>query len=546
MPCGKAIDRLSIQSVRVTCLLLLSVLLYGCEPSTLCADGSLEVSRDASGEVRRVGDKCNDTDALAAQDDTDASASDEASDESDDESSDVTPDPDTTPDTGVSITLSGAAGDGEATLSWTTSPAIIDIQIFYDTDADPQGRERFAILSTTSISYTATGLENDTAYWFWVKYRTSDGVWHNSNALNVTPRAEIVDAPMLPQEGNPLRGSLDDYTDWLTGNLSDDKELADNIITWQLPQGGFYKNSDSVYQNPWDGNSTRSGWKGEDGVELGTIDNEATVKELLFLADVYQRSGEDKYKDAARKAMDFLLTMQYASGGWPQVYPARTGGGSYSNQVTYNDDAMVRVMVLLDLAIQQQSPLDGDVLSANQRDLAAQALQKGIAYTLEAQIVQNGKKTVWCAQHDPETYEPRGARSYELPSKSGSESVRVIAFLMTQPQTAEIEASVKAGLAWFRDPNVQEEDTAYIKRASNSSDDDYNPIQAKAGSTLWYRFYEVESDVPFFSGRLPTDNPPGMGKQYDIMSIEPERRYGYSWGGSYAKSLLNYAESVGY
>jgi hypothetical protein len=30
------------------------------------------------------------------------------------------------------------------------------------------------------------------------------------------------------------------------------------------------------------------------------------------------------------------------------------------------------------------------------------------------------------------------------------------------------------------------------------------------------------------------------------MDIEPERRYGYQWGGSYGSKLLAYAKSVGY
>ena len=42
------------------------------------------------------------------------------------------------------------------------------------------------------------------------------------------------------------------------------------------------------------------------------------------------------YRDSARKAMDFILNMQYSSGGFPQVYPARTGT-SYSNHLTFND-----------------------------------------------------------------------------------------------------------------------------------------------------------------------------------------------------------------
>ena len=49
----------------------------------------------------------------------------------------------------------------------------------------------------------------------------------------------------------------------------------------------------------------------------------------------------------------------------------------------------------------------------------------------------------------------------------------------------------------------------------------------------------------FFSGRLPTDNPPGVGKKYDIMEIEPERRYGYQWGGSYGTVLFTYTDRVG-
>ena len=63
---------------------------------------------------------------------------------------------------------------------------------------------------------------------------------------------------------------------------------------------------------------------------------------------------------------------------------------------------------------------------------------------------------------------------------------------------------------------------------------------------MWYRFYDLDQDVGFFSGRLPTDDPPGTGKQYDIMDIEPERRYGYQWGGSYGTRLFTYTDSVGY
>ncbi|KYF74416.1 pectate lyase [Sorangium cellulosum] len=342
------------------------------------------------------------------------------------------------------------------------------------------------------------------------------------------------------------------YTSWLStmgdaaAKLAADRSLADNMLTWQMPHGGFYKNKKDVYQAPWNGTDARSGWSGKDDVELGTIDNDATVTELLFLADVYHRSGDARYRDGAREALDFLLTMQYPSGGFPQVYPARAGSTSYSNYVTFNDNAMARVMVLLDHIVKLKPPVGGDLFTDAQRSSAATAVAQGIDFILKAQILQDGVKTVWCAQHDPVTYEPRGGRSYELESKSGKESVGVIAFLMSQPQTADVKEAVHAAIAWYKSSSVKVEDTAYVKRPSGSADDSYNPIQTKAGSAMWYRFYDLDQDVGFFSGRLPTDNPPGVGKKYDIMEIEPERRYGYEWGGSYGTKLFAYSDTVGY
>ena len=360
-----------------------------------------------------------------------------------------------------------------------------------------------------------------------------------------------VTAPILDQTGNPIYDQLTNYRSWLSAAAGDaakltaDRTLADNMITWQMPHGGWYKNDKSVYAAPWNGSVARSGWTGAANVELGTIDNDATVTELMFLADVYRRSSDTNYRDSARKGMDFLLTMQVASGGFPQVYPARTGT-TYSNFVTFNDNAMARVLILLDQAGKQVMPLGGDLFTGDQRAKMTTAITRAVDFIVKAQIVQNGVKTVWCAQHDPVSYVARGARSYELPSKSGQESIGVITFLMTQPQTPEVKAAVQAGIAWYKSDAVKVANTAYVSRPSSNTDDMYNPIQARTGSTMWYRFYDLDQDVGFFSGRLATDNPPGNGKQYDIMKIEPERRYGYQWGGSYGTPLFAYSDRVGY
>lgn len=350
-------------------------------------------------------------------------------------------------------------------------------------------------------------------------------------------------AVILDQKNNPVYAEIGTYKSWLSTSsnaataLAADTTKADNIVSWQMPHGGFYK-LPAWYSAPWNGKAARSEWLGTNGVELGTIDNDATVSEILFLADVYKRGAKTTHRNAARKALDFLLTMQYPSGGWPQVYPARTGT-SYSNYVTFNDDAMVRVLVLLDHAVQQKAPLDGDVFTADQRAKLASAIDKGVSYILKAQILQGGVKTVWCAQHDPVSFAPKEGRAYELPSKSGKESVGIVAFLMSRPQTAEVKASVQAAIAWYKSNSVKVANTAYVKRPSNNTSDSYNPFQAKSGSTVWYRFYDLNQDRGIFSDRTG-------GKFYDIMAIEAERRYGYEWGGGYGTRLFSYSDSVGY
>ncbi|MEN3109806.1 pectate lyase [Uliginosibacterium paludis] len=364
-------------------------------------------------------------------------------------------------------------------------------------------------------------------------------------------------APVLSQSGNPASGELNTYTVLLSSagdaaaRLAADKAKADIILTWQTREGGFYKHitdskagAGTLYSVAWSSGSKSSTWLGENGVDLGTIDNDATTSELFFLADVYKRSGDTKYRDAARRTLDFLLLMQYPSGGFPQVYPARAGT-SYSNYVTFNDDAMARVMLVLDQVAKKSAPVDTqDLFTAEQYSKLSAAIAKGIDFILKSQIVQSGVKTVWCAQHDPVTYEAKEARSYEWPSKSGKESVGIVGFLMSQPQTPEVKAAVQAALAWFRSSAVQVADTAYVNRPSGNTDDTWNPIQAKTGSVMWYRFYDLDKDTGFFSGRTAAEG--GKGKQYNIMDIEAERRYGYSWGGAYAATLLSYASSVGY
>src|SRR3954466_15146210 len=48
---------------------------------------------------------------------------------------------------------------------------------------------------------------------------------------------------------------------------------------------------------------------------------------------------------------------------------------------------------------------------------------------------------------------------------------------------------------------------------------------------IWARFYDIETNRPFFCGR------DGV-KKWNLAEIEPERRAGYAWYGAFGKQAL--------
>ncbi len=320
---------------------------------------------------------------------------------------------------------------------------------------------------------------------------------------------------MLPDDRNPVIEWFEDARNAWSA------ELADVVLSYQQSNGGWAKNVDYA-----------TAGMGSGGDDLGTFDNGATTTELVFLAERYIQTGQAKFADAVREALDYTLEAQYPSGGWPQYYPLR---GGYSDHVTFNDNAMAHVLTVLVQAVRQKAPFDTDLFTDDDREECRAAIALGLDYILKSQVEQNGALTVWCAQHGAEDYLPKAARAYELESLSGSESVGVLAFLMTQPQTSEIETAVRSGLAWYRSPNTYVNDTTY----DTDQCPDGNPIVAEAGSKMWYRFYDLSNNRGFFSDR-------DGGVYYDIMEISQERRCGYRWAGNWGDTISSFAESVSY
>lgn len=318
-------------------------------------------------------------------------------------------------------------------------------------------------------------------------------------------------------------GSYRGYSDLTTAAGAMDIDLyTKNLTTWQMPHGGFFKAYAAKYKNPWNGTDARSD-QVRNNVELGTIDNNATIQEMRLLAVRYKATTNTTYKATFKasfqKALGFLVTSQQAKGSWPQMYPAR---GNYSDMATYNDNAMIRVMVLAKDITDGISPFDSDIATATQKTQLSTALGKAVDFALKSQIYNNNQPTVWCAQHDPSSYAPVTARAYELPSKSGSESAGVVWFLMNWPdQSAAIQKAVKGAIAWYKKNRVPD-----MKFSEGN-------FIASSGSSMWYRFYEVNSDAYFFCDRAGESS-----KTQDITKLSDDRRYGYQWAGDYGSKLL--------
>ena len=305
--------------------------------------------------------------------------------------------------------------------------------------------------------------------------------------------------------------------------LSTDKQ-AESILLHQRNNGGWPKNYDR----------DRSITEGERKVILAkknrndaTFDNGATHTEIRHLAKAFLKTGDQRYRKAAIKGIEFMLEAQYANGGWPQRFPKPSG---YSAHITFNDGAIIGVMsTLRDIS---RDKIAYPFVSDDLREHCTKAVEQGIHCILKCQIVVKEKKTAWCAQHDEKTLMPRKARSYELPSISGAESVGVVRFLMEIDEPSpEIIAAVQGTVRWFDEAKLT--GIREIRKETKGTPKGWDKVVIKDAFAppIWARFYEIGTNQPIFCSR------DGIPRK-TLAEISYERRNGYSWLGYYAKDLL--------
>ncbi|MBT6004211.1 MAG: pectate lyase, partial [Prolixibacteraceae bacterium] len=192
--------------------------------------------------------------------------------------------------------------------------------------------------------------------------------------------------------------------------------------------------------------------------------------------------------------------------------------------------AMVNILKFLDEIISDNEEFTALQISKENKLKAQEAFKKGLDCIVKTQIIVDNKPTVWCAQHDEITLAPAKARSYELPSFSGSESVGITLLLMSIENPSEdIIAAVNGAVQWFESNKI--EGIKLERETDKNGKKNRIVVEDASASPLWGRFHDLETSKPFFCSR------DGI-KKNSMAEISHERRNGYSWYTSSPERVL--------
>lgn len=379
----------------------------------------------------------------------------------------------------------------------------------------------------------------------WAAYlQRSEAQAKADKAALAAERQGLKEIPPVPAgHGHDVSMPLDKDAAWYASASA--RAIADNIVSFQTPAGGWGKNADrsgplrlkgqayvgnnlSAFLDASDFDTPRD----KDWNYVGTFDNNATTTELFFLARVIKalpEGADAPYRAAFIKGLRYLLAAQFPNGGWPQVWPLE---GGYHDAITYNDDAVtLAATVMTDVATNK-----GDeyaFVPADLRAAASTSAKRALEIVLKTQVkTKAGVLTVWGQQHDALTLTPCSARNFEPPLLASDESASLLVYLMgLSDPSPELQKAIHSGIAFLKATAVQGFEM------TGKSDPKGRHLEPKSGaSLLWPRFIDPETGKGVFGDRDKTLHD-------DMNDLSLERRNGYNFYTSSPEKALKAYQS---
>jgi PelA/Pel-15E family pectate lyase len=335
--------------------------------------------------------------------------------------------------------------------------------------------------------------------------------------------------PAMPNAGFAGRSMpLDRDAGWY--GTAEARHVADVIVSFQTPAGGWSKNLDMSGAPRASGQSytpdNLSKHPGADDFDaprdphwnyVGTLDNDATNTELHFLilvAAATPGAAGDVYRASFLRGIRYLLAAQFPNGGWPQVWPLE---GGYHDAITFNDNAVTESAETLTAVAEGAGNYSfvPTVLRLN----AKMATHHALDCILATQVMVKGQRTVWAQQHDALTMVPVAGRNYEPAALSSGESADLLVYLMQLPDPSPaVIAAVNAGAAWLKSAAIMGEEWVGGRDTPGG-----RHLEATEGAgPIWARYYSISTGRPVFGDRDKTIHD-------DVSELSLERRNGYAW-----------------
>jgi PelA/Pel-15E family pectate lyase len=318
------------------------------------------------------------------------------------------------------------------------------------------------------------------------------------------------------------------------------RHIADVIVSFQTPAGGWSKNLDMsgaprvrAQSYTPDNLSKHPGAEDFDTPRdphwnyVGTLDNDATNTELHFLVLVSgatpDASGEP-YRASFLRGIRYLLEAQFPNGGWPQVWPLE---GGYHDAITFNDNAVTESAETLNAVAEGMGSYA--FVPTELRRSTRMAADHALDCILATQVMVKGKRRVWAQQHDALTLAPVAGRNYEPAALSSGESSDVLMFLMGLPHPSPaVIAAVHAGVAWLKAAAITGQEWVGGRGTPSG-----RHLEATPGAgSIWARYYSISTGMPVFGDRDKTIHD-------DVSELSLERRNGYAWYSSGPQQALD-------